>query len=208
MFGAKVLNEKFSLKFQLFRFKMEDRITMSNHISNLSSLLRKLAEVKALIDDDASRAILSNSFPSKYNNVIFTLSQITSQNLEDMILSLLAEEKRTNVEDSEDVSQLEKVLYSQRNNKSSGARENVCFYCKKKGHTIRFCKIWASDLLKGKLKDESDIWKFSCIQDEDSSDDKVIFNNFSCIKYEDSSDDEAIINDSFGVGGVNHALVL
>lgn len=69
---------------------MENGITMSNHISNLRSLIRQLAEVKSPVDDDDAKAILLNSLSSKYSNVVFTLSQLASQTLEDMISTLLA----------------------------------------------------------------------------------------------------------------------
>ena len=38
-------------------------------------------------------AILLNSLPPKYNSAIFTLSQLPSQSLDEMIATLLAEEK-------------------------------------------------------------------------------------------------------------------
>ncbi|KAH9298582.1 hypothetical protein KI387_030264, partial [Taxus chinensis] len=54
-----------------------------------------LAKVKALMDEEDSKAILLNNLPSSYSKVIFTLNQIPSQRLEDMISALLVEEKRT-----------------------------------------------------------------------------------------------------------------
>ena len=41
--------------------------------------------------------MLLNSFPSTYNNVVFTLSQFPSQLLDEMISSLLVEDNRINV---------------------------------------------------------------------------------------------------------------
>jgi hypothetical protein len=43
-----------------------------------------------MVEEEDAKAILFNIFPSKYNNVIFTLSQMSSQILEDMIVALLA----------------------------------------------------------------------------------------------------------------------
>lgn len=51
----------------------------------MRSLIRQLEEVKDLIDFDDARDILLNSFPKKDNNIIFTLSQITFQNLENIL---------------------------------------------------------------------------------------------------------------------------
>lgn len=88
MFGAKATNANFSLKLQLFSFKMSDGITMSNHISNLRTLIKQLVEVGVVIDKDDAKAILLNSLASKYSNAVFTLSQMSSQNLEDVISAL------------------------------------------------------------------------------------------------------------------------
>lgn len=153
---------------------MEDGITMSNHISNLRPLRRQLEEVKARVDDDDdARAILLNNLPTKYSNVIFTLSQTTSQKLEDMISAILVEEMRTNEKDAEGMFQLENVLYVQNHNKISSTRneEIKCYYCKKKGHIAWSCKTRARDVLKGNLKDEGNI---TCVENEDSSNDEVI----------------------------------
>jgi hypothetical protein len=68
--------------------------TMSNHINNLRSLIEQLSKVKATIEEENVNAILLNNLPSQYNNVIFTLSQMSSHTLKDMISSLLSEEKR------------------------------------------------------------------------------------------------------------------
>ncbi|KAH9327354.1 hypothetical protein KI387_007532, partial [Taxus chinensis] len=100
LFGAKAVNAKFSLKLQLYRFKIDDGVSMSSHINNLRSLIKQLVEVKAAIEDEDAKAILLNSLSSKYSNVVFTLSQIQSQSLDNMIAALLAEEKRT-TEDAE-----------------------------------------------------------------------------------------------------------
>lgn len=75
IFGANVVNAKFSMKIQIFIFKMEDKVTMSNHIINLKSLIRQLALVKVLINDDDVKSIMLNSFLSKYNNDIIIFSQ-------------------------------------------------------------------------------------------------------------------------------------
>jgi hypothetical protein len=89
------------------------------------------------MEEEDAKAILLNSLPSKYNNVIFTLNQMSSQTLEDMIVSLLAEEKRTIAGDTEDDPQPKTALYS-RNNHSISTKdkgEMECYYCKKMGHT-------------------------------------------------------------------------
>jgi len=101
LFGAKAVNAKFCLKLQLFRFKMSAKTTMSSHINNLRPLIRQLIEVKTTVEEEDAKAILLNSLLSQYNNVIFTLSQMPSHTLEDIISFLLAEEKRANEGDSQ-----------------------------------------------------------------------------------------------------------
>ncbi|KAH9291344.1 hypothetical protein KI387_043468, partial [Taxus chinensis] len=154
LFGAKAVNAKFSLKLQLYRFKMDEGVSMSSHINNLRSLIRQLAEVKAAIEDEDAKAILLNSLSSKYSNVVFTLSQIQSQSLDDMIAALLAEEKRT-TEDAEGHSQQESAFYSRtrkyRRRSDKDKSEIECHYCKKRGHTTWDCRVRANDVLKGKV---------------------------------------------------------
>jgi hypothetical protein len=53
-----------------------------------------LVEIGNKVDDDDAKAILLNSLPSTYDNLIFTLSQLSSRTFDDMITTLLAEEKR------------------------------------------------------------------------------------------------------------------
>jgi hypothetical protein len=89
------VNAKFSLRFQLFIFKMPAKATMSSQVNNLRSIIRQLVEVKVVVDVEDAKAILLDSLSSKYNGDIFTLSQLPSQSLDEMIAALLAEEKRT-----------------------------------------------------------------------------------------------------------------
>jgi len=73
---------------------------MSSHIENMLSLIRQLIEVKTTVEEEDAKAIVLNSLLSQYNNVIFTLSQMSSRTLQDMISSLLIEEKRVTTGDS------------------------------------------------------------------------------------------------------------
>ena len=70
--------------------------TMPSHINNLKSLVRKLTEVGAKVKDEDAKALLLNTLPSTFNNVVFTLSQLSSLNLDDIVSTLLVEEKRLN----------------------------------------------------------------------------------------------------------------
>jgi hypothetical protein len=89
------MNVEFSLKLQLFRFNMSAKVIMSSHINNLRSLIRQLTGFKSTMEEEDAKAISLNNLPSQYNNAIFNFSQRSSHTLEDMISSLLAEEKRT-----------------------------------------------------------------------------------------------------------------
>jgi hypothetical protein len=92
LFSTKVINTQFSLKLQLFRFKMAAKTIMSSHINDLKLLIRELVKVGAKVEEEDAKALL-NCLPSTYNNVIFTLSQMSSHCLDDMVSSLLVEEK-------------------------------------------------------------------------------------------------------------------
>jgi len=72
------VNTKFSLKLQLFNFKMSRKITISTHINNLRSILKQLTEAKVVVDEEDTTSILLNSILSKYNSVVFTLSHFSS----------------------------------------------------------------------------------------------------------------------------------
>jgi hypothetical protein len=70
---------------------MPAEATMSSHINNLRSIIRQLAEVKVVVDEEDAKAILLNSLLPKYRSAIFTLSHIPSQSLDKMIVAMLAE---------------------------------------------------------------------------------------------------------------------
>ena len=66
---------------------------MSSHINELKALVKQLAEVGVKVEEDDQKAVLLNSLSSKYHNVVFTLSQLSAQSLDDMISTLLDEDK-------------------------------------------------------------------------------------------------------------------
>lgn len=57
---------------------------MSTHINNFKSLIRQLTEIGAKLEDEDAKTILLNSMPSSFNNVIFTLSKMSTQTLDEM----------------------------------------------------------------------------------------------------------------------------
>jgi hypothetical protein len=79
---------------------------------------------------------------------------VSSQTLEDMISSLLVEEKRTIAEETKGHSQLEMALYLRydhsRSTKDKGEME--CYYCKKMDHTTWNCRFQDNDIFQGKFK--------------------------------------------------------
>ena len=127
------MNAKFSPKLQLFSFNMLAEATMSSHVNHIRSIIRHLVEVKEVVDEESAKAILLNNFPPKYSSAFITLSQLTSQSLDEMIATLLAEEKRI----TEGNKQL-KFAFSARDtrNRSTKDKEEIkCHYCKKLGHS-------------------------------------------------------------------------
>jgi hypothetical protein len=87
-----------------------------------------------------------NSLPSTYNNAIFTLSEMSSQSLDDMILSLSEKDERLNGRDSKSALHLENPLLT-RNQMSKNTGKQIVkedlghYYYRKTGHTTWNCKV-------------------------------------------------------------------
>ena len=64
---------------------MHEETSLSAHINELKSLTRQLREIKAQVEEDDAKAILLNSLSSHYVNTIFTLSQLSTKTLDEMI---------------------------------------------------------------------------------------------------------------------------
>jgi hypothetical protein len=94
-----------------------------------------------MIEEKDAEALLFNTLPYQYDNVIFTPSQMSSHTQEDTILSLLAEEKRAVAGDLEGDSERETALYSRKRMGKRMTGKNVieCYYYGKTGHTV--CNI-------------------------------------------------------------------
>jgi hypothetical protein len=75
--------------------------SISSHVNNIRSIIRQLAEVKAVVDEENAKTILLNSLSPKYSSVIFNLSQLPSQIPNKMIATFLAREKITIEGDSQ-----------------------------------------------------------------------------------------------------------
>jgi hypothetical protein len=126
IFGEKDENEKFNLKLQLLKLKMHAGISLTSHINELKSLIRQLGDTGIEVEEDDSKAILLNSLSSNYDNAIFTLSQMPSKTLDEMIASLIVEEKRMQLGDTEVNGKAEIALFSKgRMNKNKASIE--CF---------------------------------------------------------------------------------
>ena len=73
---------------------MHEETSLSTHSNELKSLMRQLRKIKAPVEEDDAKAILLNSLSSNYDNTIFTLSQLSTKSLDEMIAALLEKEKR------------------------------------------------------------------------------------------------------------------
>jgi hypothetical protein len=146
---------------------MPAEVTRSSHVNNLRSIIGQLVEVKAIVGEEHAKAILLKHLLPKYNSAIFTLSQLPSQSLDEMIVALLVEEKRTTEGDS----QLELAFYARNNhNRSTKDKEEIeCHYCKRLGHTTWNCRQRAN-VLKGKVKDREHIANVATIKNPPNAD--------------------------------------
>jgi hypothetical protein len=92
---------------------------------------------------------------------------MSSQTIEDMISTLLVEEKRTIVRETKGDTQHETSLYP-RYNCSKLAKDKwelECHYCKKRGHIAWHCSFQANDVLKGKLKYKPHVANIVVVED-------------------------------------------
>jgi hypothetical protein len=94
IFGEKVVNAKFSLKMQIFKLKMHQERSLSTHINELKSITKEMTKIGNEVDDEYAKAILLNNLSSNCDNVNFTLPQLSTRTLDEMIAALLVEEKR------------------------------------------------------------------------------------------------------------------
>jgi len=76
---------------------MPAEATMSSHINDLGSIIRQLAEVKAVVDAEDAKAILLNSLPPKYSSATLTLTQLPSQSLDEMIALYKSDDPHCNI---------------------------------------------------------------------------------------------------------------
>jgi hypothetical protein len=107
---------------------MHNETSFSTRINDLKYLIRKLGEIGTKVDNEDAKAILLNSLSLTYDNAIFTLSQLSSRTMDEMIATLLAEEKRMKARDTKVSSQAEITLFSKgKMNKNKTSVE--CFYC-------------------------------------------------------------------------------
>lgn len=75
-----------------------------------------------------------------------------SRTLEEVIVALLVEEKRTTASETKGNSQWE-LAFDARNNQSRSTKDKdeiKCHYCKKLGHTTWNCWHWSNGILKGR----------------------------------------------------------
>lgn len=64
LFGNKIINSKVFLKQKLFNLRMKESETLSEHLSNLGSLIQQLVALKATVGEDDQVAVLLSSIES------------------------------------------------------------------------------------------------------------------------------------------------
>lgn len=97
-----------------------------------------------------------NNLSSIYDNANFILSEFFCQSLDEMIATLLVEEKRMKLGNTKDNSHAQMAIFSKgKVNKNKNSVE--FFYCQKHGHTTFNCKTRERDHLNGKLNESARI---------------------------------------------------
>jgi hypothetical protein len=77
-----------------FAFKMSKHESISSRVNAFKALIQQCAKVGVKVEEDEAKVVLINNLPSKYSNLIFTLSNIPSWSLKTMISTLMVDKIR------------------------------------------------------------------------------------------------------------------
>lgn len=146
LFGASGKNAKINLKLQLFRLNMKSGSSFPIHLNEFKSLLGQLASVNKPVDNEDCIALLLKSMPEEYDNIVTTLLNMPSLNLNDVQYSLMDEYNKKQARDtSEDFYQPFEAAHFVKgkkfnNNKGFNKEQKKgCTFCGKDNHIEENC---------------------------------------------------------------------
>ena len=139
MFGASGKNAKINRKLHLFKLSMNPGGDFPIHLNSFKSLLGQLASIKAPVDPDDSIALLLKSLPEEYEQLVTTLLNMPSLNLNDVESSLMDE--YNNKKDKNPLESLDSAYYSKFKTKAGNRNRDykACGFCGKTNHKEEDC---------------------------------------------------------------------
>jgi hypothetical protein len=170
LYMAKNLTNKLYVKKQLYGLQMEENTDLLEHLNKFNMLNTQLLNFGVKIEEEDKAILLLASLPSSYDHLVTTLLYgKETLAFEEVTGSLLSHEtRRKPVNDQADglVARFEpkrgrdkfkgkngrgkqfrsKSRSAQGEESRSDAKDVECYYCHKKGHYRRFCRLMKQDL--------------------------------------------------------------
>ncbi|CAL1380356.1 unnamed protein product [Linum trigynum] len=147
LYMTKSLTNKFHMKQRLFSLRMEEVTSLRNHLDQLNTILLDLRNIDVKVDDEDAALILLVSLPQSYENFFDSfIAGKDSLSLEDVRSDLNTREVRHKASDSGSKNQTSGLAATSSrrqqsgnrkaniNSNSVGLKDDICHYCKEKGH--------------------------------------------------------------------------
>ncbi|CAL1405059.1 unnamed protein product [Linum trigynum] len=147
LYMTKSLTNKLHMKQRLFSLRMEEGTPLRNHLDHLNTILLDLRNIDVKIDDEDAALILLVSLPQSYENFVDSfIAGKDSLSLEDVRSALHTREvlDKASGSGSENQASGLAATSSRRqqsgnrkantNSNSAGLKDDICHYCKEKGH--------------------------------------------------------------------------
>ncbi|CAL1408658.1 unnamed protein product [Linum trigynum] len=147
LYMTKSLTNKLHMKQRLFSLHMEEGTSLRNHLDQLNTILLDLRNIDVKIDDEDAALILLVSLPQSYENFVDSfIAGKDSLSLEDVRSALHTREVRHKASGSGSENQASGLASTSSrrqqsgnrkantNSNSAGLKDDICHYCKEKGH--------------------------------------------------------------------------
>lgn len=160
--GRKVLLFK-----RLLQRKLEEKGNMVEHIRTFHEIVDQLQEIGVEMPDEVLVIMLLSSLPKGYDNFVVAIEARDGLPTFSKLMVKLKEEDQRRLCESDSLVDSQQAFLTHkkgngRNNKGgnrqengdSGKKNDICKYCKKKGHWVRECRKWISDGRPSKRQSE------------------------------------------------------
>lgn len=166
----KSATNKLLLLQKFHQYKMAANDSVVTHVAKIQNMAQQLSDLDETQSDSAIMAKVLGSLPSKYNSLVTAWDSVAPylQNIQNLQERLIKEERKLSEDDNSESAFAASTGKEKpaRNSGNKGEQSQhgrssrvECFYCKKSGHIIRYCrkrlrdeKNNAGDKDKGKPK--------------------------------------------------------